>query len=372
MAETVPYGAKNETAYRRYVAFLIGAMVAMGLGLGGLALWMGPPSGDLVRIGGWSERSFGWQGPKRGFAEDHYQQTTMEALLLGEAEGDILVFGDSFSTKLNGGISWINTLHEETGQGVTFLRLSSFTDVIRFLDSDTFEFEPPAAIVIQTVERSAIGRAHAIYDKDLPCKALPRLRSLDAAQQRKDALRRQEYYRRTTFNEFDEVFSWGALVIRRWLEGKSKAIRIQLDRDNLFSNRAADQGLIYADDIRLHRLNALPGNNTDGAVEGALCGLRQMIARAEPVPVRVAIAPDKRSVYAEWITTPLPEKFVDVFSLAREALGANFIDLLQPLNEAANSEQDVYYPNDTHWGPIGHRIAGQSIAESLRKSPGDP
>ena len=365
MVNIVTSTTAEYAAARRYLVILLGAIVAMAMGLAGFAVWLKPPSGDLVRIGGWSERNFGWQGTKRGFTEDSYRETTLLELLEGETTGNILVFGDSFSTMKPGSITWINTLHEQTGRSVSFVRSKSFSEVSSYLDSDAFQTAPPAAIIIQSVERATVHRAMAIHDTALPCEALAAPTTPVSTSATSVDLHRYNFSRRTQFDSFDEVFSWGALALHKRLAGNTKSILIQLDRDDLFSSQAPRQGLIYGDDILKHTADAFPQSDPEAAAAKALCGLRQLFARGGGVPMRFMIAPDKRSIYEAWITSPLPAKAINVFALAHNALGATYIDLLAPLTEAANTSRDVYYPNDTHWGPIGHTIAGLNAAASL-------
>ena len=356
----------EDAASRRYLVILLGAILAIAMSLTGFAIWLAPPSGDLVRIGGWSERNFGWHGTKSGFTKNYYHETTLSELLEDGPTGDILVFGDSFSGMWPGSITWINTLHEQTGQSVRFLRMRDFSSVVRYLDSDAFQATPPAAIIVQSVERATVSRAMAIHEPALNCEVPNTPITQIPISAASIKLPRDVFSRRTQFDSLDEVFSWGALALRKRLEGSTNSILIQLNRNDLFSSRATRQGLIYIDDIRSHTADVFPQNDPVAARAKALCGLRQLIARGGSVPMRFMIAPDKRSIYDAWITTPLPTKEINVFILSHQALGARFIDLLAPLTEAADTNQDVYYPNDTHWGPIGHKIAGMNAAASLR------
>lgn len=350
---------------RIYLAILLGSVLAVALGLAGFSAWLAPPNGDLVRIGGLSARSFGWQQVQTGFAQDHYDETSVPDLLRGVAPGDILVFGDSFSTKQRGGISWINTLHMRTGHAVRFVRFQDFREIRRYLDSNAFRTAPPGAVIIETVERETVRRGMAVHAPDLPCVPPGPARAMPAAQAAPLDLPRREFTRRTRFDSFDELFSWGALAIRIRLKGDTDAAVVMLNRTDLFSNRAPGQVLIYRDDILRHTADAFPGRDPGAAAEAATCGLRQLVARAGAVPVRIVIAPDKRSVYADWITTPLPEKAIDVFALARAALDDVFVDLRDPLHRATATTRDIYYPDDSHWGGVGHGIAGTVVATAL-------
>ncbi len=44
-----------------------------------------------------------------------------------------------------------------------------------------------------------------------------------------------------------------------------------------------------------------------------------------------------------------------------------FIDLLEPMQEAALQEQLLYYRYDTHWNQAGHNLAAQVIADTMRQ-----
>ncbi len=355
----------DEPKFRKYLAVLLAAVFTMAIGIGGFALWLAPPTGDLVRIGGWSERDYGWQGTKTGFAEEHYDNIRLADLLEGAPTADILVFGDSFSRQQTGGISWINTLHEQTGRSVSFVRIYNLTVVQRYLDSDAFKAAPPAAILVQSVERLIVERALAVHDSSLGCEPLNAPPTLAARTSPEQQLPRETYTRRARFDGFDELMSWGALALRKRLTGSSSSIPISLSRDDLFSSAASDQALIFREDITKHTRNAYPKRDPDAAAAKASCGLRQLFARSGTVPIRFMIAPDKRTIYQPWTTTPLPAKSLDVFAMARAALGDTYIDLYAPLSAAAATGQDIYFSNDSHWGPSGNTIAGTMAAAGL-------
>ncbi|MFV0244803.1 MAG: alginate O-acetyltransferase AlgX-related protein [Qingshengfaniella sp.] len=352
---------------RSYLAILLGAILSLAIGLAGFALWMAPPSGDLVRIGGWSSRHHGWQGPKIGFADDLYTSTTTSALLDGAPPGEILIFGDSFSIKHDGGISWINTLQAETGREVRFVRIQGFAEIQRYLRSDAFRHAPPAAMIVQTVERELIRRAAETAGGDCHPPAPPLWLARQAP--RPISTPDQPFTQRTHFDNMDELFSWGALALRKTLAGGGETRRVALSRNDLFSSPASGHLLLYDRDILLHTADAFPQSNPDRAAQTALCGLRQMAGDVGQIPFRLVIAPDKRSVYADWITTPLPTKEIDLFTLAEEALGDSFVNLQPALTEAAETIPDIYYPDDSHWGPAGHRLAGHAVSAALLAVP---
>lgn len=90
----------------------------------------------------------------------------------------------------------------------------------------------------------------------------------------------------------------------------------------------------------------------------------------------VAFAPTKFRVYAdfcsfeenspvqEWTLNSLPERFAE--SIQKISGEIAFVDLTSSLQNAARSGQIVYYPDDTHWSPEGHQVAGRAISNVLR------
>jgi hypothetical protein len=52
-----------------------------------------------------------------------------------------------------------------------------------------------------------------------------------------------------------------------------------------------------------------------------------------------------------------------------ERMGIHFVDVTEPLKEAAARGEETYYIYDTHWNPLGHEIAGRTVAEYIRRNP---
>ena len=49
-----------------------------------------------------------------------------------------------------------------------------------------------------------------------------------------------------------------------------------------------------------------------------------------------------------------------------EQQGVGFVELTEPLRQAAASGQQVYFTYDQHWTPIGHEVAARAVAEYLK------
>ena len=358
---------------RRAVAVLVVGMTLIGVALGLFAWRLQPPEGDLARISGASSRDFGWRGEAEGFARDHRRELSPQALLRGADPGGVLVFGDSFSIRHVGGISWINTLHEATGLETVFARIDGFGSVMAYLESDAFAARPPRAVIVQTVERALLARAAALHDPGAPCAPPAPSAPVSAASEAPLALPRRSLIRRTTFESFDELMSWGALAARlRLTGGDEPVLEVGLSRGDLFTHRAADRMLILGADVVNHRPPRMRPADPDRAAKALICGLRRLAAAAEGrAPLWVMIAPDKRTAYDPWIADPLSPRGLDLFPLAREALGPALIDPLPALRAAVEGgTRDVHFPDDSHWGAAGHRIAGELAARALTGAAG--
>ncbi|MCX7816184.1 MAG: GDSL-type esterase/lipase family protein [Syntrophales bacterium] len=95
---------------------------------------------------------------------------------------------------------------------------------------------------------------------------------------------------------------------------------------------------------------------------------------AEGGKLIVAVAPGPAQVYPEiWIQTlgkrpnldpTYPDRFL--YSWCRDN-GISFIDLLNPLREAANSNPHLYFPVNLHWTAAGHAVVAEVLAREIPK-----
>ncbi len=359
--------APDRHSARRYLLIALAPMLCLAAAMFAGGLSLGPAIGDLTRIGGHSEDEFGWQEPDELLLPGHKKvaRSSLPALLRGEATDDIVVFGDSFSAERDGKLSWLDVLQHRTGLSVRVIKSEGYQDIVDYLGSESFRAKPPRAVIVETVERAQMIQGQGAYDPAAGCdrRAAP-LRIAGPA----DAgpLRTEPAMRRTAFDNLDELYSRASLALRARMRGKQKVVVVNLTRSDLFSSSAADRLLFFSEDISRHRSEAVAPLSLEAASDQMRCGLRRLATMAGEVPLWLITAPDKRTIYAPWIADPLPEKVIDVFAIARDALGAAFIDVRKPLQDAANSGvRDVYWPNDTHWGARGHRLVGETVADAV-------
>lgn len=339
---------------------LAGVMLAAGL-------WLGPNEGDLTRIGGYSERLFGWQEPDEALPPglQEVRRLSFAVAFRATSPSDIVVFGDSFSAERGGRLSWVDVLQHQTGLSVRVVRSSGYHDVAEYLNSPLFRDRPPRAVIVETVERAQMINAWEAYDPAAGCNRIPSPAKI-AGHPATGRIETRPAMRRTQFASLDELYSRVAVAVRSRLSRTARVITVDLTRRDLFSSAMPERLLFFPEDISRHMRKALGGRSQETAARQAICGLRRLARLAGDVPLWLVTAPDKRTIYAPWIADTLPGKAIDVFPIAQEALGRAFIDLRASLQNAVErGVRDVYLPNDTHWGARGHRLVGDAVAKAL-------
>lgn len=132
--------------------------------------------------------------------------------------------------------------------------------------------------------------------------------------------------------------------------------------------------------------------------------LASIQADAGDACVLLAYLPDKSHIYFPYITDPadqasvlssawaltlddegrleavptptMPDELISRLDNQRtavrglaERMGIQFVDVTEPLKEAAARGEETYYVYDTHWNPLGHEIAGRTVADYIRQHP---
>lgn len=126
--------------------------------------------------------------------------------------------------------------------------------------------------------------------------------------------------------------------------------------------------------------HALTAEELSGVEEvtGILAEARRL-ADASGARLLVVFAPDKFRVYhdfcrypagsecSRWVVNDLPDRLRKAVGTISPDIG--FIDLTDGLVSATRSGSPPYYPDDVHWTPVGHRIAGEAIGAYLAAHP---
>ena len=370
----------NSEPHARYaIGLLLLVLSALGA-LFGLGVYLQPVDGDLTRIGYFAERDYGWNGVESRFADTRL-------LLPRSAEDpggryseyhDVLIIGDSFSYRAPKRL-WVNYLIAATGWSVAIQNIN----VVRLQDvvqSPAFRNHPPRLVIMESAEREL---SHHLEENGRTC---------DTPQPSTTAVTRSTAYvpvAATDAPNWDVVTSgmmeqntrshaWQAInlgYVRRYASnnlarsmfGKPLgSVQVKLNRTAPFSSAVNDVMLIYQGDIDKIGWWRETGL---GRLE---CWLEQLRAGVEAnrfTRFVMMVAPDKLTVYGD---------FVGDAGLGHASLLATLAehrpDLVPRIDlelaaAVERGELDVYLPNNSHWGAIGHRIAATSLLRFLATPP---
>ena len=94
--------------------------------------------------------------------------------------------------------------------------------------------------------------------------------------------------------------------------------------------------------------------------------MRQQVEANGQTRFVLIVAPDKLTAYSDFIAN---KKLRNISMLTELSERNNKviprIDLAL-ISAIRNGEQDVYLPDDTHWGSSGHRIAAETLLDFLQ------
>jgi hypothetical protein len=343
--------------YKTYLIWLLAPVLLMTASVLGCSVWLEPLAGDLTRLGGYTENDYGWRGTQARFTPPLAHQADLTAY------DAILVFGDSFSLRTSpdrqaplGGF-WVDFLARETGLSVGVTDEDQ-TRLAAYLASAEYRQHPPRVLIYETVERAL---RHEIDNPD--CR--PREVQAPAI-----ALAPRDtppmHYQRDTAPHFGgaalgNAVNYLAKAIRAKLTKSSVVLDFALTRGDLFSSRRADRLLIYNVDLQ-------KAGRTAAAWTALGCQLQALQSAAQAngrTRFLVVLAPDKSSVYAQFVVPP--PVFVDGSERLGKLAGLHLVRVDLPLKAAvAAGVADVYLPNDTHWGSAGSQIVAHTVARALQ------
>ena len=313
------------------------------------------PVGDLVRIGAWSERAYGWQQDQPTIPVRHNQADRPGAT--------VWVLGDSFSM----GNVWQSVWSEATGRQVYTQGYRGHACLEAWIDQALGQTQVQH-IVVQTIERHLLDRfTHAAQCPAQGPEPFEGPPGTTAAQ-------RPQWQGRGLagpgqgFLGFWPLVDWRTLLRAQWNEARTTApapatvvasgdtLNLPLRQPAPFSNPRADRLLVYlGDDFKRHwKLSDL---------ERAAAQAAALQARVQAAGKRftLLVVPDKSSVYRPWLhpadAIPAPP-ISDVFGQA----GVHLAYPLDLMTQAAGTTVDFYLPDDTHLSPAGFFWLGRHMA----------
>ncbi len=320
-----------------------------------------PQTGDLGRIGGYTEAGFGarlattWLG---------FERPEFERVGTGNpAEADVLVLGDSFSNT-GGRFNWVSQLAVRSGLSVLVGNLYRWPDI---LDPESAVALPPL-VLLEVAERDAVDLlAMADYrlGSNIPDSRVaepwqaPRLRS-------PRTLPPSVPLPRKRFADIEERFSvtldvaWKSL--RRAL-GMPRDEVVVIGRDParpaVFSSSNQDAVALIRADLEAVR----PSRDRYASALEGLGKLRRLV-ESRGSRLALLVIPNRFSVYREVM---LNAPFADTVPVVNRLAADDGLYNALPMMHAAveRGELDLFWPMDSHLSPVGAALLADDFLRWL-------
>ncbi len=367
----------NSEPHRRFVLWLLALVVFPVAVLSVIGIYLQPLYGDLTRVGFYSEREFGWNSLQVVF--QHTQLKFPALLEHGYADSgsyvhyhDVLVLGDSFSYK-HPESQWQNYIASATNESVATLYIGKIT-LAQVLESRIFREHPPKVLILESVER----RLPAHLTDQIPdcANAIPvlplskgdmQLFSRNAQPDGNLPGKTMSIERKLLWKDvkLDWVrgFLWNNLVRKLTGKNDTDAVKVDFNRTGPFSSNNQGATLVYVDDFKKF-------------LWWKTLGLSEMSCRIEAMRRQVEangytrfvlmVPPDKLTAYSDYLSD---SRFQHASLLS--ALSELHPKVMPRLDKALITaihagEQDVYFPDDTHWASNGQRIAAETLISFMK------
>jgi hypothetical protein len=346
-----------------YSKILGAAFVGILASVWGLAAWLLPVDGDLARVGGYAENDFGPRAPQAAFDQNLFKVTT--DLKDYDKYYDVVVLGDSFSVDQESRrYSWQNYFINRTGLSIIVFDTRRYWPM-EIYELPIFKKHPPKVFVFESVERYLHERVAYFSGMAAPAAAPstapPEL--FAGAKPPALAVHDQSPSLKAGFDPNHVLGHLGAIV-QRHLGLNNQVVEIPLAKKGLFSSPNDTDMLVYFDELKKQSLG-----EKDYADLRKGASIYQKIIEANGFTRFVLlVAPDKSSTFAPYLKSADRATANLVAELAKDpSLPVPRTD--QILAEAiASGKKDVYLPNDSHWGSIGHKLFADALADHLQSS----
>lgn len=309
-----------------------------------LSMFFEPISGDLTRIGYWSERDFGWNKPQLAIS--------VRANGASISNPQVLVLGDSFS-------------HPNIWQ--SYLAESGHLEILSFQYQDVGcvdnwrkwitekRYPMMRTVIIQTTERNFV----------------PLFRNLNKCTSRvpkpfEIAVKKINTARSHTGLTLDAGYllpTFANMLWTAWSDGRivsGEVINVPLTTGKLFSNNKSNRLLYYAEDE-----SKLGWAKKDIIAAVVHLKIIQDDLAKKGLRLVVVVVPDKSSVYRQYMVNEASrDGFPDIFAQLKDA-GVNSLNLLSLFQQEVGETVDFYLPNDTHLSTQGYKFMASQIADYL-------
>jgi hypothetical protein len=343
-----------------YSKILGSAFVAILAVVWGIASWLQPIDGDLARVGGYAENDFGYRSPQAVFEKNLFKVAT--SLSEYDKPYDIVLLGDSFSVdQVKRRFGWQNFFINRTGLSMIVFDTRRFWPV-EIYESPAFKKYPPKVFVFESVERYLYERV-AYFSGMTPTPAAPASESSDLfanATPPRLPLHEELPNPHPGFDP-DHVLGHLGAGMQRHIHLNNQVVEIPLAKKGLFSSPNDTDMLVYFDEFKKQTLSESDYSKLRAGAE-----IFQKIIESNGITRFVLlVAPDKSSTFAPYLKNADQATANLIAELAENpALPVPRTDLV--LSRAvAGGQQDIYLPNDSHWGSLGHKLFAQTLADYL-------
>lgn len=348
--------------FKRYSLSLIGLTTILLFILITVGFFLEPLSGDLTRLGWYSEYNFGWNEPQKAFNNELFSREKTY-----QRYADVVVIGDSFSMG-EAGYEWPNFFVAQTGLSVAAFGLYGpdlkFRDELlpEIINSEAFQREPPRIVVFEKIERwldkmgNAFGDCQASYPN--PPGFLINMQPVLNSAPLHDVVRKKSSL------SIQNIAYAGQFLNKLMFERRSHSIVKRLDLDNLkfFSSRQSNTLLLYKHDLRKASWDTLE----IAKIKCILLNMQNLVQANGKTLFIAMIVPDKLTAYSHHLMDRAYAN-LSVFDALAAEQSLNLVRLDWAMQAAIDQGMiDIYLPNDTHWGYRGHQIAAASLAQYLR------
>jgi hypothetical protein len=307
-----------------------------------LALYYQPISGDLTRIGHWSERDYGWLNSQ---PEVVIRENGVET-----QNPQVLVLGDSFS-RHNIWQSYLASSRQLDIQSFDFQQVGCIENWIGWvLESHSSNVK---TIILQIVERGFISMLRRL---DQCSKVTPKPFKL------------AENFFLPTRPSSPLILNAGYLIptvinsVRLEVGGgdirSGQVANSELVTNVLFSNRKSNRLLYYLEDDAKKSWSA-------GEIQSSVDSLKKIQDRLAASGLRlvVVIVPDKSTVYRPFMKNKDIKNVYPDISTRLDSAGINSVNLVGRFQISVKEIVDLYLPNDTHLSTQGYKLMAEFIAE---------
>jgi len=336
------------------------AFVGILASVWGLAAWLLPVDGDLARVGGYAENDFGPKAPQAAFDQNLFKVTT--DLKDYDQYYDVVVLGDSFSVDQESRrFGWQNYFINRTGLSMIVFDTRRYWPM-EIYELPIFKQRPPKVFVFESVERYLHERVAYFSGMSAPAAAPSTVPPDLFGGEKPPALPVLEQSPNLVAG-FDPNHVLGHLgaVVQRHLRLNNQVVEIPLAKKGLFSSLNDTEMLVYFDEFKKQSLS-----EKDYSDLRVGASIYQKIIEANGFTQFVLlVAPDKSSTFAPYLKDIKDATANLIAELAKDpSLPVPCTD--QILSEAiASGKKDVYLPNDSHWGSIGHKLFADTLADYL-------